>query len=142
DAVAQKLAEGGRVLHRLKDQVVFEADEVLTQSGTPFSVFTPYRNAWMKKLQVGIDGLQPYDIDSFAAHFADPAQSRHARVPTLADLGFSATNLKELQLPTGMSGAQRLFKDFAERLPQYDRTRDFPALKGPAKLSVHLRFGT
>ncbi|GGI53613.1 deoxyribodipyrimidine photo-lyase [Oxalicibacterium solurbis] len=142
DDVAQKLAEDGRILHRLKDQVVFEKDEVLTQSGTPFSVFTPYRNAWMKKLQTDINGLQPYDIDSFAAHFADPAQNRHAHMPTLAGLGFSATNLKELQLSTGMSGAQRLFEDFAERLPQYDRTRDFPAVKGPSYLSVHLRFGT
>lgn len=142
DHVAQKLADHGRALHCFKDQVIFERNEVLTQSGTPFSVFTPYRNAWMRKLHAAVDGLHPYDIDSFAGNFADPAHSRHARMPSLADLGFVETNLKELQLPPGMSGAQQLFADFAERLPQYDRTRDFPAMKGPSYLSVHLRFGT
>jgi deoxyribodipyrimidine photo-lyase len=33
-----------------KDQVIFDRDEVMTQGGTPFSVFTPYKNAWLKRL--------------------------------------------------------------------------------------------
>jgi deoxyribodipyrimidine photo-lyase len=33
-----------------KDQVIFERDEVMTQGGTPFSVFTPYKNAWLRRL--------------------------------------------------------------------------------------------
>ncbi|MFM7461374.1 MAG: deoxyribodipyrimidine photo-lyase, partial [Burkholderiales bacterium] len=33
-----------------KDTVIFEKNEVLTQAGKPFSVFTPYKNAWLKKL--------------------------------------------------------------------------------------------
>ena len=33
-----------------KDQVIFELDEVRTRSGEPFSVFTPYKNAWLAKL--------------------------------------------------------------------------------------------
>jgi deoxyribodipyrimidine photo-lyase len=36
-----------------KDQVIFERDEVMTQGGTPFSVFTPYKNAWLKRLAAG-----------------------------------------------------------------------------------------
>ena len=33
-----------------KDQVIFERDEVLTQGGTPFSVFTPNAalRAWLR----------------------------------------------------------------------------------------------
>jgi deoxyribodipyrimidine photo-lyase len=60
----------------------------------------------------------------------------------LADLGFGHTDLASLRLPTGMSGAQRLFRDFVERIDDYADTRDFPALKGPSYLSAHLRFGT
>ena len=36
-----------------KDQVIFERDELLTGSGKPYSVFTPYRNAWLSTLTPG-----------------------------------------------------------------------------------------
>lgn len=48
--VAQALAEAGIGYEDFKDQVVFERDEVLTQTGKPYSVFTPYKNAWLKKV--------------------------------------------------------------------------------------------
>ena len=35
--------------HTFKDTVIFEKDEVLTQVGGTYSVFTPYKNAWLKK---------------------------------------------------------------------------------------------
>jgi len=41
-----------------------------------------------------------------------------------------------------MSGARALFDAFAERIGRYHEARDFPALKAPSYLSVHLRFGT
>jgi deoxyribodipyrimidine photo-lyase len=41
-----------------------------------------------------------------------------------------------------MSGAQRLFKEFLDRIGVYHERRDFPAVKGPSYLSAHLRFGT
>jgi deoxyribodipyrimidine photo-lyase len=46
--VNRRLASADSCLLDCKDQVVFERDEVLTQGGTPFSVFTPYKNAWLK----------------------------------------------------------------------------------------------
>ena len=33
--------------HQYKDQVIFEQSELLTGGGTPYSVFTPYKNAWL-----------------------------------------------------------------------------------------------
>ena len=69
-------------------------------------------------------------------------KARSAGVPTLAELGFAATNLRELKIPIGMSGAQALLDDFADRMDRYDESRDFPSIKGPSYLSVHLRFGT
>ena len=50
-AVKAALADAGVALHTGKDHVVFERSEVLTQSGTPYTVFTPYKNAWLKKLE-------------------------------------------------------------------------------------------
>ena len=63
-------------------------------------------------------------------------------VPALAEIGFQATDLHSLRLPTGATGAQELLADFLTRIERYDETRDFPAVKGPSYLSTHLRFGT
>lgn len=142
--IAEMLIANGRNWRSYKDQVIFERDEVLTMAGQPFSVFTPYRNAWLKKLAAA-DGsffLKPYPIEKYAARLALPPAPLVNNIPNLATLGFKHTNLQELKIYPGMSGAARLLEDFMERIGQYDRSRDFPAIKGPSYLSVHLRFGT
>lgn len=136
-AVADRLAAASRELRTFKDQVVFERDEVLTGAGTPFSVFTPYKNAWLRTLTPF--HLKAYPVETYRSALARPAAHR---LPTLVDIGFRATNLRELAIPTGMSGARTLFDDFVGRIERYRQTRDFPAVKGPSYLSVHLRFGT
>jgi deoxyribodipyrimidine photo-lyase len=136
--VNRRLAGADSCLLDCKDQVIFERDEVLTQGGTPFSVFTPYKNAWLKRLAPA--DLNPLPVDAYAAHLA-PARDGE-RLPTLAELGFETTDLASLRLPTGMSGAQAMFRDFAERIDDYAARRDYPAQKGCSYLSAHLRFGT
>src|SRR5690606_13414972 len=48
--VACQLKDHAIEFHDFKDQVIFEKDEILTQAGKPFGVFTPYKNAVLKKL--------------------------------------------------------------------------------------------
>lgn len=136
--VAEALAAEGIGFVDFKDQVVFERDEVLTQSGKPFSVFTPYRNAWMKKLDDF--SVLAYPVQKYAAALAPKAVSEF--IPCLAQLGFGAGNLSELPVPTGMTGGRVVFDDFKRRIDGYGRARNFPAVKGVSYLSVHLRFGT
>lgn len=136
--VAARLAQRGIAFADFKDQVIFERDEVLTQAGRPFSVFTPYKNAWLKAFTPF--QVQAYPVASYAAALA--LKPPGERLPALADIGFQPTNLAELALPTGMAGGQALFADFLERMPRYKQVRDFPAVKGVSYLSVHLRFGT
>jgi deoxyribodipyrimidine photo-lyase len=135
-AVETALKRNNVAVHHSKDAVIFEREEVLTASGTPYSVFTPYKNAWLKTLTPFY--LRAYPVDVYADRLA--AQS--TPIPDLRALGFSPTNLAELKLPTGMSGGAQLLDDFLQRIDRYQETRDFPALKGPSYLSVHLRFGT
>jgi len=134
------LADHGIVLHTYKDHVVFERNEVLTQMAKPFSVFTPYKNAWLKK--VTPEDLQAWPIAPLASRLAVRPDDLAQPVPELQDLDFAASNLKTLKIPTGESGAQALLQDFLTRIDQYEDTRNFPAIKGPSYLSVHLRFGT
>ncbi|MCS4511520.1 cryptochrome/photolyase family protein [Xylophilus ampelinus] len=134
------LANAGIVLQLHKDHSIFARDEVMTQAGTAFGVYTPYKNAWLKKLDDY--QLKAYPVAKYRHALAPrPEAHRHA-VPTLTALGFEATNLSELQIPTGASGAHSLFEDFFDRIDDYGRTRDFPGAKGPSYLGVHLRFGT
>lgn len=135
-AVAQTLAQDGIAFRDYKDQVIFEKDEVLTQAGTPFSVFTPYKNAWLKRLLPADLAVNTPQLDALAAPDFSSA------IPSLEALGFEASNLAELKFPLGISGAQILFEDFQERIASYKEARDFPAVKGVSYLSTHLRFGT
>ena len=134
------LAAAGIALHTSKDHVVFERSEVLTQSGSPFSVFTPYKNAWLKKLEPYF--LRAYPVASHAGALAPVPAAVATGVPTLAEIGFEPTDLHLLKLPSGAAGAQELLADFLGRIDRYDEARNFPAVKGPSYLSTHLRFGT
>ena len=137
-SVAAQLAADGRGFIDGKDQVVFERDEVLTKTGTPFSVFTPYSRAWRAKLSPA--DLAAHDCTARPGQLAAPnAVLTAPTFPTLADIGFASTDLKA---PTGMSGGAQLFEDFLTRIEHYHAARDFPAVKGCSYLSPHLRFGT
>ncbi|MGQ0510630.1 MAG: cryptochrome/photolyase family protein [Betaproteobacteria bacterium] len=132
--VKDRLAAQGIAFHTRKDQVIFELDEVRTKTGEPFSVFTPYKNAWLAK-------LDPFFVKAYPVgkHLARLAPGPATPVPSLASLGFQPA---ELPIPAGMSGAAMLLADFRRRIAGYRDKRDFPALKGPSYLSTHLRFGT
>lgn len=136
-AVATTLQAHGIAFNDFKDQVIFEREEVLTGAGKPFNVFTPYKNAWLKTLNDFY--LRAYPTERY---FAALAPCTPANLPSLESLGFTRSNLAELALPCGMSGARQLFEDFCTRMPLYHERRDFPALKGVSYLSTHLRFGT
>ena len=78
--------------------MIFAKHEVLSLAGKPFSVFTPYKNAWLKKL-----AAQDTDFYSRAypvQKYADKLASHHwpAR-PTLVEMGFQPD-----ALPAGVHG--------------------------------------
>ena len=139
-AVRAALGAAGIALHTGKDHVVFERSEVLTQGGTPYTVFTPYKNAWLKKLEPFF--AKAYPVPRYASGLAAAPRGVATGVPTLQAIGFEPTNLHALQLPTSSAGARALLADFVPRIDHYDKARDFPAVRGPSYLSVHLRFGT
>jgi len=136
--VATSLRAANIAFQMFKDSVVFEKDEVLTLAGKPFSVFTPYKNAWLRKIEER--HLQPYPVEACVARLA-PATARKQSIPTLGEMGFAQTNIKSLT-PCGMSGADTLLADFINRMVHYKEARDFPSVKGVSYLSVHNRFGT
>ncbi|TXH89037.1 MAG: deoxyribodipyrimidine photo-lyase [Rhodoferax sp.] len=139
-AVRDRLATQGITMVAVKDHVVFEKQEVLTRTGTPYTVFTPFLRAWLQALGQQPQAWQPWTVEVQGRLLPRPAQFQRP-VPTLADIGFEAPPVQPA-LAGGRSAALALLEDFLGRIDAYGERRDFPAVKGPSYLSVHLRFGT
>ncbi|MGJ7496804.1 cryptochrome/photolyase family protein [Variovorax sp. RT4R15] len=134
------LANAGVAFHTYKDQAIFERDELLTKTGQPYTVFTPYKRAWLATVDAFY--LKPYPSRGYSDALAPPPDALRAPVPTLQDIGFAPSNLAQLDIPTGAQGGAALFDDFFQRIDRYQAARDYPAVRGPSYLGVHLRFGT
>jgi len=133
--VSRRLAAQGCDFLDFKDQVIFERDELLTRSGRPFAVFTPYKKAWLQQFDRAL--TEPWPVAEGLSTLAAP--DFPCSLPSLASLGFEEA---DPGLPAGSSGAAALLEDFLGRIDRYAEARDYPAIKGPSYLSVHLRFGT
>jgi deoxyribodipyrimidine photo-lyase len=140
--VAETLAKAQIGFLSYKDQAIFEQDEVLTQMGKPFTVFTPYKNAWYKKATLAETDffVRPYPVTRYLQHLATSPLA--TGIPTLAEIGFEPSDLTKIGIVPGVSGARARIEDFFTRIDHYKVARDFPAIKGVSYLSVHLRFGT
>lgn len=133
EAVARRLAERKIEFHQYKDQVIFDRSEILNGSGKPYGVFTPYKYAWLKKLDDC--GCAAYPVERYLSSLASCAAQP---IPPFESTGFLPCGLNA----AGESVAERLFADFIGRMKDYGEARDYPAVKGVSYLSAHLRFGT
>ena len=133
--VAADLQARGTPLLTFKDQVIFEKDEVLTAAGKFYSVFSPYKNNWLGK--VNEDHLKAYPVEPYADAFA---KRKPDEMPSIEVMGFDPQF--RMPIAAGARAAHQLFEEFLDRIDQYQVTRNFPAVKGPSYLSVHMRFGT
>ncbi|MEO5690333.1 MAG: deoxyribodipyrimidine photo-lyase [Burkholderiaceae bacterium] len=146
--VREHLAADERWMRTSKDHVIFERREILTGTGTPYGVFTPYKNAWLKALRARPEVLGDCGSDVDGSALAPAPRSSWkdgASVPTLDEFGFSpkaATLQDDPGLHPGSAGGEALLDEFLDRMDDYDATRDFPAQPGPSHLGIHLRFGT
>jgi deoxyribodipyrimidine photo-lyase len=97
--VLGELANAGIAFHSFKDHVVFERSEVLTQSGTSYGVFTPYKNAWMKKITPA-DLAERRTASKPGQLPAIPAAMRQP-IPALKSMGFENPFFSLLAIAAG-----------------------------------------
>jgi len=126
EVIKNILVEKGSEFQTFKDQVIFEKDEVTKDDGKPYTIFTPYSRKW--KSLITPAHLKSYPTES---HFESFKKIKALPLPSLADIGFEST---------GISFPERKIKQSI--VEKYDQQRNFPAIEGTTKLSVHLRFGT
>ena len=119
-AVEVLLRENDVLLIRFKDQVIFEEDEILKYDNKPYTVFTPYKNRWLKQYQ-GKPHSSPPGIQNCHKSSFD--------FPSLEELGFSESSVKPIKYDL-------------TAIRSYNKTRDFPFIDETSHLGPYLRFGT
>lgn len=125
--IKEFLEKNGIEFKTFKDQCVFEKTEITKDDGKPYTVFTPYSNKWKKALTPFY--YRAYPTKKYFQNFvAIPAHS----LPELSYLGFEKT---DIQLPDKIKVNHLLIQKYKEQ-------RNYPAINGTSRLSVHLRFGT
>ena len=135
--ITKLLAKNQINTYTFKDQVLFEKDEIVTQSNKPYTVFTPYKNNHLKKLTE--KGIHLYNCDMYKSNFA---KFSYKPIPTLKELQFEKTNLQDFDIPTGTLGGEKLLEKFKKNIKNYSLNRNYPFIRGVSYLSVHNRFGT
>ncbi len=140
--VQHALEQIGIAWQSVKDHVIFERQEVLTQGSKPYSVFTPYKKAWLQQLALNQAVIHEHSTQGLGGALAPVPSYLNCGLPTLPEMGFSDALPDHPILHPGTVAGLTAWSDFTSRIDCYDQTRDFPAVKGPSYLSVHLRFGT
>jgi deoxyribodipyrimidine photo-lyase len=138
ERIAEALRAAGLRVETFKDLVIFEAPELLNAAGQPYTVFTPYKKAWLSRLseqpEVALPARDPLTLRPIAHDLP-------SHIPTMAELGLTP-------MPDAPRGGEpealRLLARFKESgaLRAYANQRDYLAIEGTSRLSPHLRFGT
>jgi deoxyribodipyrimidine photo-lyase len=106
--------------------ILLHTFKVVKDDGKPYTVFTPYSRKWQKAINPFY--LKPYPTEKYFHQFlktnALPMHSLEEMNFQKANYAFPAMDIK------------------SELLKKYGDNRDFPAVQGTSRLSVHLRFGT
>ncbi len=127
DAAIEKLLnEQGASFHTFKDQVILEKDEVLKDDGKPYTIFTPYARKW--KAVSNEFHLKSYPNKKYFSNFYKQPERK---IIPLEKMNFIAAG----QSFPGNEWQGAVIRNYKEQ-------RNFPAIQGTSRLSVHLRFGT
>lgn len=135
--VANILRKPSIAFHTVSDQTIFHKGQVLSKTGTPFRVFTPFSRQWLELFVAERDAAEAsVDNDKFMP--ANNIESFGIKASHDA-IGFQEA---DCWVDAGEDAARKLLKSFEERIDYYGERRDFPSVKGVSYMSVHLRFGT
>jgi len=105
-----------------KDRVIFEPHEILKKNGTPYTVFTPYKNQWLTKY-----------------HSQEPDPAKRLKKNLFLKSNFSLPSLRNL----GFLPSPIKVQNFnLSRVKDYAQNRDYPGREATSGLGPHLRFGT
>ncbi|MCB0395401.1 MAG: deoxyribodipyrimidine photo-lyase [Flavobacteriales bacterium] len=118
--VTDILKQRGIGVHTFKDQVIFEENEVIKSDGSPYKIFTAYKNKWLEQFMhhdIGCDSAPP-NYNRLQLNF-----------PGREEVGLKKSNVHVAACDI-------------DGLLDYAALRDFPSRHVTSRLGPHLRFGT
>ena len=121
------IEEKGGAFYDFKDHVIYENQEILSNSDKPYTVFTPYKKKWLARLEE--NGIEHYA--------SEKKLDQLAKLDPESMISLEEMNFVRSSIPIPSSEVNQ------GTLKTYDLTRNFPGLeKGTSKLGIHFRFGT
>lgn len=121
NGIINLLIDNGIEVTSHQDHVVFEYDKILKKDASPYTIYTPYKNQWLKHYEKVLLLPNKGILNNFLEY--------RSAFPSINSLGF---NLSTIEVPD--------WKSF--NIDDYATKRDFPYMEGTTHLSPHLRFGT
>lgn len=110
----------GTQFKAFKDQVIFEENEIVKADSSPYTVFTPFKNKWLKTCKTDDFLIKTPNLEHLLPN--------KAVFPSKSELGIIPSEIKVL--PINLA-----------QIKNYKNQRDFPTIE-TTNLSPHLRFGT
>ncbi len=131
--VKELCREKGIEFHDFQDVVLHEPHEVLTGSGNPYKVYTPYSRNWF-------DQTKPDGVGIVRA-LRTPGNIQQGVVPKVEDWGLTFEG--ELLREPGEKAARARLKQAVEgAIGEYGEMRNDPAADATSHLGADLRYGT
>eukprot|EP00913_Durusdinium_trenchii_P006302 g5914.t1 len=137
DEVSSAFKDAGLGVRRFTDQLVFPPDAIRTKEGNFYSVFTPFKKAWIAR----------HKDDE--ARVEAPAPRKQDEPPCEPDpipdsiKGFDRSGAKPELWPAGEAHARkRMFTFCQHHISDYKDERDLPATDATSRLSPYLGVGS
>ncbi|WP_062059330.1 cryptochrome/photolyase family protein [Aquimarina longa] len=125
--ISNLLQKNNIEFYSFKDQVIFEKNEIVKADGSPYIVYTPYKNKWKEKFDPST-----LIIHSTKNHLHNLIENIDLPSISLQEMGFIESSIK---VPD--------YNVSSNLIQNYEDTRNFPSKEdGTSKIGPHLRFGT
>ena len=130
--VAAAVRERGKAIETFPGLALFEPHEIMSKTGTPYTVFGPYKREWFSR-----PAAPPVPAPR---RVPVPPDVRGDALPSASDLKFQTAQTFACG---GEDAAHVLLREFIRaKIGGYDAQRDILAAPGTSLLSRHLHLGT
>jgi len=149
DQTMDALKQHGIKVNVCHDQCVMEPGRVLSKDGKVYSVFTPFKKAWIVAVQKDASKLDLYppprkqereELEEFIW-----TRNQEPIPKDIEELGFQTKKLKvtiSKEWPAGEKEAFKRLEEFIQvKGSEYSTERDIPANLGTSRLSPYLAIG-